>query len=503
VASQVHTGWEGLNHRDQRLASNGNQFSAEPPDQGLCVGDVNGVTYVVESVNDALTVFDAQGDQYIAPVALNQFYGLAPSLNRTTGRFGPFVTDPQCYFDPDTGHWFHTAAVLSLNPRTGAFTNKYAYTALAVSKTSDPLGAYYRYRINAKDANHPGCPCFGDQPLIGADKYGFYINTAEYSILGPAFNGPQIYALDKRALESGRLPTVVHISNITPQTPRDPGATTGTVIPAKSPNANYDTSAGGTEYFMSSFECKLLDCSLFPVGHAFHTISVWALTNTSSLTHKRPDINLQRQDLPSERFAQSPEMTQKNGFRPLGQSVGAPINGLDTDEPHPTQVVFAAGKLWTGLNTAVAPGPRSGVAYFIARPSISGGRLGASIAKQGYVSAQNANVAYPSIGVNDAGVGVMALSLSGPTYYPSAAYIHVTSAGVSGAVIIAQRGFRPEDGFTCYKALVGPTDSCRWGDYSASIAAPNGTIWSGVEFIGNDPRTVLANWSTFIWPIRP
>ncbi len=31
----------GLNHRDQRLANGGNQFSLEPPDQGLCVG--NGV----------------------------------------------------------------------------------------------------------------------------------------------------------------------------------------------------------------------------------------------------------------------------------------------------------------------------------------------------------------------------------------------------------------------------------------------------------------------------
>jgi hypothetical protein len=44
--------FNGLNHRDQRLANGGNQFSLEPPDQGLCVG--NG--YVVEAINSVLKV---------------------------------------------------------------------------------------------------------------------------------------------------------------------------------------------------------------------------------------------------------------------------------------------------------------------------------------------------------------------------------------------------------------------------------------------------------------
>ena len=47
----------GLNHRDQRLANGGNQFSLEPPDQGLCVG--NGFT--VEVVNSVLQVWSTSG----------------------------------------------------------------------------------------------------------------------------------------------------------------------------------------------------------------------------------------------------------------------------------------------------------------------------------------------------------------------------------------------------------------------------------------------------------
>ncbi len=45
---QLLASFDGMNHRDQRTANGGNQFSLEPPDQGLCVG--NG--HVVEVIND-------------------------------------------------------------------------------------------------------------------------------------------------------------------------------------------------------------------------------------------------------------------------------------------------------------------------------------------------------------------------------------------------------------------------------------------------------------------
>ena len=54
---ELKLSFDGLNHRDQRLANGGNQFSLEPPDQGLCVG--NG--FVMETVNDVIRVFDTAG----------------------------------------------------------------------------------------------------------------------------------------------------------------------------------------------------------------------------------------------------------------------------------------------------------------------------------------------------------------------------------------------------------------------------------------------------------
>jgi hypothetical protein len=48
-------GFEGLNHYQQRYSRGGNQFSLEPPDQGLCVGNGD----VVEVVNDVFNVYSA------------------------------------------------------------------------------------------------------------------------------------------------------------------------------------------------------------------------------------------------------------------------------------------------------------------------------------------------------------------------------------------------------------------------------------------------------------
>jgi len=59
---QLITSFDGLNHRDQRTANGGNQFSLEPPDQGLCAGD----GFVMESLNDVLRVTTARETRWSA-----------------------------------------------------------------------------------------------------------------------------------------------------------------------------------------------------------------------------------------------------------------------------------------------------------------------------------------------------------------------------------------------------------------------------------------------------
>jgi len=115
--------FDALNHFDQRWGSTagGNQWSLEPPDQGLCVGtDGSGNVRVVEALNDVMQVYDTSGNALTPPTALNLFLGYAPAIVRSTGTFGPFVTDPSCLYDATTGHWFLDVLTIDSTEGLGA-----------------------------------------------------------------------------------------------------------------------------------------------------------------------------------------------------------------------------------------------------------------------------------------------------------------------------------------------------------------------------------------------
>jgi hypothetical protein len=65
TAGDVFSGFNALSHLDQRLANNGNQFSLEPPDHRLAVGN----RFEVEAVNDAVRVFSTSGTPLSRPAA--------------------------------------------------------------------------------------------------------------------------------------------------------------------------------------------------------------------------------------------------------------------------------------------------------------------------------------------------------------------------------------------------------------------------------------------------
>src|SRR5215813_9554123 len=116
----VRASFDGLTHRDTRLANGGNQFSTEPPDQGLCAG--NG--FVLESVNSVLRIYDRQGNPLTGVVAQSTFYGYPAAINRATGQFGPSISDPSCVYDPTTRRWFHIVITLDRIGTSSALSGK-------------------------------------------------------------------------------------------------------------------------------------------------------------------------------------------------------------------------------------------------------------------------------------------------------------------------------------------------------------------------------------------
>ena len=206
-------GFTGLTHLQERTARNGNQFSTEPPDQGLAVG--NG--FVLEAVNSALNVYDTDGiQQLLRPVALSEFFGLPPGINRTTGFNGVFPGDPVALFDPETERWF-VAAWAQLNTATGVPLQQ-SRLYLAVSETSDPTGAYLIYTLNTTLAKDPdqGGPRVPDFPHFAVDHYGLYISINEFNITPEGnldgFIDAAILAISKQDLingSGGSFPRVV------------------------------------------------------------------------------------------------------------------------------------------------------------------------------------------------------------------------------------------------------------------------------------------------------
>jgi hypothetical protein len=527
-------GWDGLNHFDQRFAGTGiytnTQFSLEPPDQGLCVG--NG--FVLESVNTALQVFNTSGTALTKPEAFNQFFGVVPEVDRTTGVFGDFLSDPKCNYDVATRRWFMTIlqadppGLCGVGPFNSVVPCSRAHTFVAVSQGADPRGSWNLFSIDATDDGLNGtpkhansiisCPCFGDQPLLGMNADALFISTNEYGIAlkgntnpgNPEF-GAQIYAVSKRGIEqatSGNLPKVVHIdAGALPMPSGDCCAPWDSIQPATSPTAGQQTR--GYEYFLSSFTNNT---------STNHAINAWVVTGTGSLRSSHPDLDIQRVQLRSEAYVDdlpvsSPgfggiAVDQKNGPHPLGDTVGRSLGQVNANDVRMNQVVYADGKLWAGLNTALQSTPggpaRSGIAYFVVQPTFSDGELQAEMVNQGYVTVHGNSTLYPSIGVNAAGNGAIAFSVVGPGYFPSAAYVKINSEGnLSGPIVIAGAGNLPDDGFTQYPEYTGsPSTVGRWGDYSAAVATSDGSIWMAAEYIHETPsrpRTFYANWGTFVY----
>ena len=406
-----------------------------------------------------------------------------------------------------------TELQLGTDPATGNFDGT-SYEDIAVSKTDHPTtrsSDWYIYRLNvANDGTggtpqHTGCPCLGDQPLIGADANGFYIITNEFPIFASGFNGAQVYAFDKAALADGTYNPATDLQRIESNGLPLAEGTAYSVQPATSPTAAQWSSAdNGTEYFLSALEFS---------GKLDNRIATWALTNTASLATGKPDVHLVNHIQASEVYGVPPKADQRSGPTPLADALKYNKELLiDTNDDRMNQVVYSKGQLWSGLNTVVKTphGPtKAGIAYFVVHPTAGGSptapSVTSSMTNQGYVAVDRNNVMYPSIGVTPTGTAVMTYSLSGKEYYPSAAITHFNAFGApTSGVQVFGAGTKPDDGFTGYPAY-GGNGTGRWGDYSAAVSDPAGNVWVAAEYI---PGTFgypqfLANWGTKIASVTP
>ena len=443
--------FNGVSSRDSAVTNFGQEF--EPPDQGLCVG--NG--FVVEMVNSAYTVYRPDGSVVAGPFNINGPFdeGLRE-----------FTSDPRCQYDASTHTWF--ATILFINA-----DSTQSRVDLAVNTSGDPTTPWTTYQIDTTDIGgktgpkHPGCPCLGDQPTLGTDPFNVYITTNEFSLVGPQFNGAQVYAIAKSQLvPAGPTATPAHFVHFDKLSIG--GAVAASIQPALT------TGSPPAEYFLNSLD---------PNGTFDQRIGVWAMTNRGAVANGgKPTLS--SLVIGSEAY----------GIPPGAEQKGA-TSLLDAGDDRIQQTQFINGDVWGELDTSVTipndSAARAGAAWFDVHPTVSNGVLTAApLRRQGYVALAGNYLLYPAIQATPAGNAVMVMTLSGHTQFASAAYAVLPSGGTSfGNVTLAAAGKNNYD----------PT-ATRWGDYSWAVLDPSGTsVWMATEYIppkASQTPDGLTNWGT-------
>ena len=124
-----------------------------------------------------------------------------------------FTSDPRCWFDPTDHTWF--ATILFLND---AFTAGRMDIAVNTDQRPDRAveGVPDRHDATTGRRPNPAAPASATSRGLASTRTTSTSSTDEFSILGPQFNGGQIYAIAKHDLVVGRSSAhFVHFANLT------------------------------------------------------------------------------------------------------------------------------------------------------------------------------------------------------------------------------------------------------------------------------------------------
>jgi hypothetical protein len=468
----VHKGFTGIHAGDNDTVKNG-EFGA--PDQGLAVNN----NIAAEINNNVVRFFNATtGAPLSDPIATPLFFNAS----------GLALSDTQAFFDPTTKRWF----IDELITTTKQF-------AVAVSKTSDPLGDYWLYKLHAASDDVRGCggrDCLPDYPKGGYDAAVFYITANLFNRVtstGP-FVKAVIYAVPKAKLEAGAQLTFFRFDD-----DFDNAADFVVQPSVPAPGEPFSSAKNGSEFLLSS------------PGNA--KIALLSIDNSNHIVSDPNSMRLRRDTVGVEDYGNGTvPSTQPNVVGPYCKSVGVTsAPKLDGGNgAFGATVQKAGGNLYAALAFAAKDGKgfnRDVVAWFVVHPKLNTFGLSASIVHSGHlVPGDGYSISYPAFGLNKTGSGVLGYTETNkkagvPADFPSAVIIQFTGAGFNPNAFVTGQGATSDDGFRgCTKPGPGGVD--RWGDYAAAtVDAVTGFFYTANEMIP-DPKKFTpgtkTNWGTFI-----
>jgi len=377
-----------------------------PPDCTMATGP----EHVLVSVNSSVAIHAKAGGAVLLSQTLTAWFANVAQ--------GLTIFDPKALYDQHAGRWVLLAVAFTENPNRSVFL-------LSCSATSDPMGSWRNYSLDAMLDGSTPTNNWADYPGLGVDNQAIYL-TANMFAFGGGFRYAKLRVVPKSGPYSGGAAAYTDFVRL-----RDAnGQLSFTVTPC------HTFGAPQVEYLVNSG---------FPSGN---TLTLWQVGNpagTPVLT--RTSVNVSTYSLP-------PNAQQKGG--------GTPLNTGDVRVLH---AVFRGDSVWAVLTTAHnwgAGANRASVHWFQIRGAT------ATLVQEGIYGSSSKHYYYPAACPDSNGNLVMVFSRSGSTEYAQIRYTGRLSSDALGQL---QTSRLLKAGSANYKALDSGGRN-RWGDYAGIAADP-------------------------------
>lgn len=395
-----------------------------PPDPH---GDV-GPNHYFQMVNVSFSIYDKQG---------NLLYGPVDNSTLWNGFIGPWTGtndgDPIVVYDDFADRWIATQFAVNTS------NNSY-WQLVAVSETSDPLGAYYRYAYEFT-------PLFNDYPKFSVWPDGYY---STYNMFQGGYAGNVSAVMDRDEMLVGNPDAqMIEFGPFGPQYGVKSAHLDGTTLPpTDSPNWHVN---------LRKYGSQALEIYKFETDWNVPANSSYTLYNTLTIT-------------PFDFFDPSvrPQLPQPNTTQlldPLSKYLMNPLQYRN----------FGAYEAMV-VNHTVKLGARAGVRWYeIRRDSAQASWY---LYQEGtYAPNDQESRWMASIAMNAAGDIALAYSVTGDTTFPSIRYTGRSASSPLGVMDVEEVTLVEGSGYQSGLA--------RWGDYSAMSVDPNddSTFWYTGEYM--------------------
>ncbi|MCH8032275.1 MAG: T9SS type A sorting domain-containing protein [Bacteroidetes bacterium] len=421
-ALQLFNGTDGGGNIIENFDGVGAQGFA-PPDVS---GDV-GPNHYMQMVNVRFQIWDKSGNSLLGPFNLGTIWAGFPGPWQTSLNDG----DPVVLYDDLADRWIATQFSL---PSGGT------YLLVAVSQTSDPTGAWYRYGFQTAQ--------FPDYPKFGVWSDGYYFSANRFA---GGFQGTYAGVMERDKMLVGDPAQMVIFSV--------PSSISASLLPADC-DGTTSPPIGAPNYFVQAFAGGL---------DVFELQVDWA--NPGSSTFTGP--------LAITTSSYGPV----NGIPQMGTS-----NLLDDLSFRLMQRLqyrnFGTHETLVACHTINSGGGRAGMRWYELRNSGSW-----SLYQEGtYAPADNIHRWMGSIAMNASGDIALGYSASSSTIFPDIRFTGRKDGDPLGVMTATEEVIFSSSGFQ--------SPLSRWGDYTTMSVDPDGqTFWYTNEY---QPFSGQFNWRTRI-----